>query len=158
MTDAQKKDNDELLATFKAITKGNMPAIKFLFLWFYYCHEIDDVLDTMEDGRPVLSKEKILRTYARAFELYNDAFYVENQRTLYPVVVMITNNYADSVQWERDPVEYRRVIADVLCEAGNEMMNMVACVIGGYEWMRHWSPRIREISWTRQHDSTGRHI
>lgn len=159
MTEAEiKKVNDELLDTFKALTKGNPQAIKFLFLWFYYCHEIDDVLDTMEDGRPTLPKEVILRTFARALEVYNDPFYVEHQRVLYPVAAMITNSYANSVQWEHSPQAHHRLIADVLRCCGNEMLVMVAMICGGYEYARKWSAALWEKTWAMQHSPDGRPI
>jgi hypothetical protein len=154
----QKKINDDLLESFRVITKGNIKAMRFLFIWFYYCHEIDDVLDTMEDGRPIQPKEVILRSYARAFEVYNDPFYVEHQKFLFPVAVLVTNSYADSVQWERSPHEHHRLIADVLRCCGNEMLCAVAYLCGTYDDLRRTSAQLWEKTWQMQHDPTGRPI
>jgi len=136
----------------KALCCGNREAMTFCDLWYRYCHAIDDLLDTMEDGRPTMSKEQILSIFFNAAFLYNCPFYRAHAHLLSPVVVMVTNMYADSVAWERSPIARRRIMADVLRTCGDEMYFTVAMICGGEAHMRDMSLKIRERDWIGQHD------
>lgn len=134
-----------------ALCLNNVEAMRFSELWFRYCHRIDDIVDNMEDGRPTTPPEEIIESYVMAAVLYNLPFYVQNRDMLFPVVLSVTNAYADSVAWEKSPVNRRRVIADVLRCCGNEMLFVVAMVVGGWSHVRKMSPMIRDRSWVLQH-------
>ena len=136
----------------KALCCGNREAMTFCDLWYRYCHAIDDLLDTMEDGRPTMSKEQILSIFFNAAFLYNCPFYRAHAHLLSPVVVTVTNMYADSVAWERSPIARRRIMADVLRTCGDEMYFTVAMICGGEHHMRDMSLKIRERDWIGQHD------
>ncbi len=140
------------------VCKGNRDAIQFCGHWYRYAHFVDDVWDTREDGRPTMSSEKLLEGFITAALLFNSKFFVENRSLLFPIVLMITNQYADSVIWEKSPIAHRRTIADVLRCCGNEMFFIVAMIIGGWEHARNMSPKIRETDWLRQHDAEGNPI
>lgn len=116
-----------------------------------YCHQIDDLIDNREDGKPTTTPEQILKIPVNALLLYNHPFYMVHREMLMPVVLLVTNAYADSVAWEKSPSASERAIADVIRCCGNEMFFMVALICGGYEHMRRLSPRIREHSWHLQH-------
>jgi len=137
------------------VCKGNAAALQFCNLWYHYCHGIDDLIDTKEDGRPTLSNEKIISIFFNAAMLYNCPFYMANHQHLFPIVLTVTNAYADSVAWERSPVAHRRTIADALRTCGDEMFFMVAMLTGGVSHMRNVSARIRERDWILQHDKNG---
>jgi len=128
---------------------GNREAMEFCTLWFHYCHLIDDLVDAVD--RP--ENEKMLEAFALANALYTTKFYQQNQTMLHPLVMMITNAYADSVKWEKSSVHRRSTIADVLRCVGNEMFFTVAYVCGGWQHQRSVSSRIRERSWELQHDA-----
>ncbi len=134
---------------------GNQDAMLFCDLWYRYCHAIDDLLDTIEDGRPTMSKEQILSVFFCAAFLYNSRFYLQNAGALGPVVLMVTNMYSDSVAWEKSPLAHRRAMADVLRTCGDEMYFMIALLCGGLEHMREMSLAIRERDWLGQHDKDG---
>jgi hypothetical protein len=136
----------------KVLCCGNLDAMTFCDLWYRYCHAIDDLLDTMEDGRPTMSQEQVLSIFFNAAFLYNCPFYRSNAHLLSPVVVMVTNMYADSVVWERSPIARRRIMADVLRTCGDEMYFAVALICGGERHMRDMSLKIRERDWIGQHD------
>jgi len=142
----------ETHAFAREVCNGNKDALSFCDLWYAYCHQIDDLIDCKEDGRPTMSDEAILRIFVIAAMLYNCPFYVEHRQHLFPVVIMTTNLYADSVAWERSPVNRRRAIADVLRCCGDEMFAMVAMICGGWAHVRNVSPRIRERDFQLQHD------
>lgn len=135
-----------------ALCLNNSEAMAFCEMWFIFCHACDDLIDNMEDGRPTTPPENILSTFALAAVLYNSPFYVQHRNMLFPMVLSVTNAYADSVAWERSPIQRRRNIADVLRCCGNEMLFIVAMIIGGWKHARKVSPIIRERSWVLQHD------
>lgn len=135
----------------KALCKGNGQAIHFCSLWFLYCHRIDDLID----NRTGVTNDEILEMLLCAAAIYNCDFYIANRQMLYPIVLMVTNQFADSVAWENDSVEHRRKMADVLRCCGNEMFFAVAMLVGGWGHVRIWSPKIRERDWLLQHDEKG---
>lgn len=138
------------------LCKGNKAAEEFCSLWYRYAHFIDDIIDLKEDGRPTMSNEDILATFVDAALLYNCPFFVANRQHLFPLVISITNQYADSVAWERSPVEGKRKIADVLRCCGDEMLLMVAMIVGGWKHMREMSLKIRWRDYELQHDAEGK--
>lgn len=148
-------NESECHAFTREICKGDRAAVEFCSLWYAYCHAIDDLVDEKVDGRPTLSNEKIIQIFANAALLYNCPFFVRNREHLFPIVLMVTNQYADSVAWEKSPLAHRRTIADVLRCCGDEMFFMVAMICGGYEHMRAVSGRIRDRDWILQHDANG---
>lgn len=152
---SENQQNIEAHAFTREVCRGDPSAIQFCDLFYTYCHAIDDLLDTIEDGRPTMPKEEILAIFINAALLYNCPFYLAHRANLFPTVITVTNLYADSVAWERDPRPHRRAMADVLRCCGDEMMLMVAMITGGWKHMRSLSPRIRETDWLRQHDKDG---
>lgn len=136
----------------KAISNGDLDAEKFCYDFFQYVHLIDDLIDTMEDGRPTMSTETILGTFNLAIDIYNGPFYLKNRHLLEGIIRSITNAYADVVLFEKAPEPEKRAIADVVRCCGNECLFMVAFICGGWDHMRKLSPMIRHRSWLLQHD------
>lgn len=142
----------------RELCAGNADAEVFCTIWYRYCHAIDDILDTRMDGRPTMTIDAILETFALATLLYNCNFFIQNRHMLLGVALSVTNMYADSANWERDPEPHRRAMADTLRCCGDEMLLMVAFLIGGWPHMRKLSPAIRERDWLMQHDKDGNPI
>ena len=117
-------------------------------MWFVYCHAIDDLIDDVTRPTP----ERLLEVFIQANALFTCAFYQAFAATLQPVVLLITNAYADSVAWEGAAVTARGAISDVIRCNGNEMFFIVAMLCGGWKHARSLSARIRERSWQLQHD------
>lgn len=134
---------------------GDRSAVEFCNLWYHYCHGIDDLLDTMTDGRPVLKQEEIIRLFFKAAILFNSDFFVKHRGFLFPIVLQTTNTYADSVAWEKSSKRHLRQIGDVFRTCGNEMFFMVALLCGGLDHMRSLSPLVKEGDWLGQHDKNG---
>lgn len=143
------------LKLFRVICRDNQNAISFGLLWVRYNDEVDNLIDTVEDGRPIFTKEQILRVFVTALEVYNHPFYVEHRHHLHMVAALVTNTYTDSVLWERSPVESRRKMADVLRFCGNEMIFAMAMICGGYDHCRKLSQQIRDGDWKFHHDDEG---
>jgi hypothetical protein len=147
----QDEQHPDVHAFTKLVCNDNKDAIDCCDLFYRYCHGIDDLLDTMEDGRPTMPKEEILSIFIMAGCLYNCPFFRKHSMTLFPVIIAITNSYADSVAWERDPLAHRRTIADVLRTVGDDFFFMIAMICGGWSHMRKVSGQIREVDYLRQH-------
>jgi len=138
------------------LCKGNQAAMAFNDIYYNYCHAIDDLLDTMRDGRPRMSKDQILSTFFTAALLYNSSFFVDNREMLFPIILDITSTYAVSVGWEQSPKPHLRAIGDVFRTCGNRMYYMVALLCGGESHALNMIRRIHEEDYLRQHDADGR--
>jgi len=139
-----------------ALCNGNPAAMSFCDLWYRYCHAIDDLIDTLEDGRPTMAKDQIISIFFTAALLYNCEFYQANRTLLGPIVLQVTNTYRDSVAWENASASHLRAMADVFRTCGNEMFVMVALICGGESHMRKMSMAIKERDWLGQHCRDGR--
>lgn len=131
------------------LTAGDLVAADWLIKWKKYCHDIDDLIDEL------FSPEHLLNVLAQAVELYSHSFFLAHVNHLRPIVISVTNAYADSVRWERSGKLDEQRMADVLRFAGVEMYCMVAAICGGYAHMRKYSPQIRKHTWANNHDQTG---
>lgn len=150
-----QKDAEEGAKWNVELCCGNQNAMRFCDHWYHYCHGIDDLIDTIRDGRPRMSKDQIISLFFRAALLYNCDFYVNNRDVLAPIVLLITNTYRDSVAWEQSPRSDLRKMGDVFRTCGNEMLIMVALICGGEAHMRKMSLAIKERDFVLQHDSLG---
>jgi hypothetical protein len=146
--DPQVVEQPSLHEFCREVCLGNSDAMDFCNSWFIYCHAIDDLIDDNERPKP----ERLLEVFIQANVLFSCAFYVAFHVSLQPIVLLITNAYADSVAWEASPEPHRRAIADVIRCCGNDMFFAVAMICGGWKHARSLSPRIRERSWILQHE------
>ena len=137
------------------LCKGNEQAMQTCDLWYSAVHGLDDLVDSLQDGRPRMSREQMIKLFFTFACLYNSPFYVANRDTLFPIVAQVTNTWADSVAWEHSPKAHLRTMADVFRICGDEFFIMVALLTGGYEHMRTMSMKIKERDWTGQHTAEG---
>ena len=135
---------------------GNRDAMVFSDCWYNYCHAVDDLIDTLEDGRPTMSKDQMISLFFMAAVVYNSKFYRDHQSMLFPIVLSTTNAYADSVAWEKSPKAHLRAMADVMRTCGNEMYKMIALICGGEQHMKAMGRKIMERDWLGQHDEHGK--
>lgn len=143
-------DESEAHKFAEEVCMGNREAIEFVSLWYTWCHFLDDIIDGMEDGRPTMDKETMIQGFLTSAVMYSCPFYKKHTELLLGCVIGTTNSYADSVAWERSPIDHRRNIGNILRTCGNEMFFLVACILGGIKHMRNVSQRIRETDFLRQ--------
>lgn len=110
---------------------GNTEASSFLKLWSQYVHDIDDLVDG-----DVTTKESQIRSYALACVVLTHPFFIKHVDRLRDVVLLITNDYADSVAWEGSKEEWQRRFSDVLRHSGATMVREVMLLVGGYDHLR----------------------
>jgi hypothetical protein len=137
---------------------GNTEAMSFGDVWYGYAHGVDDLIDTMKDGRPTMSRDQIISLFFCAAVLYNHPFYMKNQALLYPLILETTNLYKLSAGWEGSPKPHLRAIADVLRSCGLKMHTAIALICGGESHMINIARRMYEKDWLGQHDDNGNPI
>lgn len=145
------QNDAKLLARLQEILHPQPDAVKFFLAWNEYCHYIDDLVDGDIERTP----ESILKMGAMAAAIYSSNFYHRYYTQLYPVVLMITNEYGDSVKWERSNEEWKHRQADTLRHCGNNMLMVIVGIVGGYDAMREVSEMIRTTSYTQHHTVEG---
>jgi len=149
------KDAETARAWNIELCRGNQDAMHFCDLWYRYCHGIDDLIDTLRDGRPRMSKDQMVGLFFQAALLYGSTFYVQNRDALLPIVLDITDTYRNSIAWEHASAKHLRQMADVFRTCGNRMYSMVALLCGGEQHMRTMSLKITERDFILQHDAAG---
>lgn len=141
-----------------AICKGDQDAMNCNNLAFSFFHALDDFRDEREDGRPKMNDEQTIEMFAITAAFYNCPFYVRNREMLFPIMLNITNSWADSLMWERSSLKHRRTIANVLSAVGDEFYMAVALICGGWSHMRAISGKLRERDWLSQHGENGERL
>lgn len=149
------KDGQEARKWNIELCQGNDVAMVYCDLWYRYCHGIDDLIDTMQDGRPRMAKDQMVSLFFTAALLYNSTFYLQHRDVLAPIVLLVTNTYRDSIAWEQSSKPHLRKMGDVFRTCGNEMYVMVALICGGEAHMRKMSMAIKERDFVLQHDDSG---
>lgn len=140
------------------LCKGDQSAMQFCHEWYLYCHLIDDICDSMRDGRPRMSREQIISTFFKAAILYNSSFFLANRELLFPIILETTLTYQISVSWEGSPLAHRRLIGDVFRTCGNKLYSMVALITGGEHHALAMTKKIHERDFLKQHDAEGNPI
>ena len=124
-----------------AAANGNLDALHFLGTWNAYCHAVDDLVD-----KPETSAESKVQTFVLANIVYSTKFYQSHAAELQIPVILLSNAYADSVDWCNAPEHTKRQAADILRFSGNEMILAVAFICGGWQLVRKLSPQLRVVS------------
>lgn len=122
---------------------SNEQAYVFVNGCFHYFHMIDDLMDgeVKEDN----IREYVINLLNFTKDLFSTPFYQNNRLELSGVIDMITNAYADSLAWESADKPFSS-ISNVIRSQGNDIICIVAKIIGGYNLMRSVSLKIRELS------------
>lgn len=140
---------DELQELCIKIANGNQEAFEFIILWNGLCHSIDDVVDC--SGK---NPEFIIKSFMSVFSLCEHPFYKKYSASLYSVIVLTANAFADS----NDERLIILQIKDTLRFYGNEMLMWIAFITGGHQLMREISWKLRAISYNEHHGSSNQPI
>jgi hypothetical protein len=125
---------------------GNVDALVFLLSWNSYIHAVDDLVDE------AMTPDLLLDCLMQANALYATPFWIANSARLAGIIALVANAYADSLKFEHGPEDWKRRHADVLRQAGNEMVIAVAQIVGGWRHARSISLRVREQAYHEQHE------
>lgn len=121
-------------------------ALDFLQAWTLYAHAIDDIVDNDRKD-----PEKFIDTLALANCVYSSSFYQAYNPFLRSIVLSVTNDFADSLKWEKATEEWKARWADTLRFCGNQMVVAVATIVGGWQLARQVSLLLREDSYMNHH-------
>lgn len=139
------------------LCNGNHEALQWIQIGRQYVHEVDDLIDIDLPASDIAKgAERMCKIGALAIELYAHPFFAKHSAALGQAMVINTNNYADSVLWEKSEIKWRRDYADWARHGWIDVLLVVAYICGGYEHMRNESQALRSISYDDHHDETGR--
>lgn len=144
--------DDKLYARLQVLNV-NPEAVRFIKAYIEYCHDIDDIIDNA-----ITDPEFILKTFLKAAAIFSSNFYVKHSEQLYPLIIVITNSYADSVQFERSKEGWKLQASDVLRHCAIDMVLLVVGIVAGYDAVREISPLLREHNYNQHHDAEGKPI
>jgi alpha-D-ribose 1-methylphosphonate 5-triphosphate diphosphatase PhnM len=140
--------NAELVEIYGEACADNIDALAFLWAFHRYAHKVDDLIDER------FTPERLLSALSLATTMYSTPFWIENSARLSGAMQVVGNTYADSVAWERSGEKWKAEVADVIRLVGNDMVIVVAQIVGGWEHGRRISQRLREFAWRYQHKET----
>lgn len=137
----------------REITKGNQAAYNFLVRFHELAHLIDDMIDEATGDE---WKLRLLLKLITFFSL--DPFYQQHKEQLFPMVIVALNDYATSVEWEKELVDDKphKIMADHLRSNAQTVVEYVAFLCGGIENMRQVTDISWENSWRNHHDAEGK--
>jgi len=138
---------------YRKAVGDNEPALNFLLAFHRYCHEIDDFID---DG--VRAPDKFIALLVHANVLYTLPFFALHARELSAAVATITRAYADSLWLTASEEAWKRQMGDTLRFAGNDMVRLVAQILGGYDRAREVSGNLILVAHEHHHDEQGNPI
>lgn len=129
---------------------GNALALDFIVKWHHYCHEIDDIVDL-----PDWSQARVLNCLDFCHELHSHPYYRLHHQRLEVVIALATRWWLTSVEWEHDPVSWKRKWADVLRHSGNLLLEAVAFQCGGWNNLCEISRPLLGACYVYHHDKHG---
>lgn len=139
MNQAERKINTmKVENAIQMACKGNKDAESYLWAIARVARALDDHTDGDHDADiPRLVVDAMVN-------IPGNAFYLANQTRLVPVQALALNAWMDSNQWETAGGERSRQ-ALVLRDYINELVQLVALIVGGWDHMRDVSMQVREL-------------
>ena len=172
---------DEALIT--RFCKGNREAMEFFIMFSAWVHAIDDLVDGIASPQPTADspestvqspqsrvqtegcqriptakdREEIVAAFAQGVLVLSHPFYLRNIAALRMTVMLIANQYADSVRWEKSDAaeEWQARWADTHRSCGLELAKAIALICGGWELVRGVSAELETVCYWDHHDEQG---
>lgn len=131
------------------IQEGSEAAL-FLKAVLGWVHAIDDIED--EETTP----EFRLRTHVMGVSVMSSNYYQRHAAQLYLPLLLVANNYADSLHLEKSGLSWKRSLADMLRCSSIYLLQAVILIEGGWEALRGISELIHENGYYLQHNEEGK--
>ena len=139
-------DKSPLTDSIGYALKGNQSAFEFFLLVRDVLHFWDDLIDRDRQ----ISDETINASMFKALVyLPGNSFYRQFFDTLNPILVNAIGNWHAANKFEQGDVERNLQVAFVIRSDYANILIQCAYLIGGYEWMLHVTPLIRDM-WTTE--------
>jgi hypothetical protein len=128
--------------------KERPQALDFIDRYVTYANLVDDIVDEKD----YQNAKRILEHANTAETLHSHPYWIANIVWLRPVLLVVHNDYADSVEYDAMVEGDTKVLADALRIAAFHVV--VATVYNelGYAAMREISPKFRYALWKRHKD------
>ena len=99
-----------------------------------------------------------MAAFAQGVLVLSHPFYLRNVIALRLTVMLIANQYADSVRWEKDEAaeEWQARWADTHRSCGLELAKAIALICGGWELVRAVSAELETVCYWDHHDEEGK--
>jgi len=133
----RKNEHDFLMK----VLCGNASAVDFCEVLF----RISQVLDDLYDGDKQVDREHLVDVlgWESLIRLPNNPFYIQYFHVLNPIMQAAIVDWMDANKLERGR-DHEKNIAFVLRDSIGGIISHCALLVGGYAWMREWSPKIRQ--------------
>lgn len=129
---------------------SNTDAYVWCSAYIILAHAIDDLCDGDKTDY-----EHINKTFEFAAKLYSDLFYRNHIHLLYPLVIMSSNSYTDSISMNKSNSTWKKQHGDVLRHNANDVTLMCIEIVGGIDARREASMQLRELSYKQHHTLEG---
>jgi len=121
--------------------KENQAAVEFVLNLMFIARVWDDIIDRDK----TITNDFINRMmWIALVEIPSNLFYSQYVHYLTPLIRDYINSWLDANNLEKG-TEHDKHIAFVLRDMVGNIIIQCAYIIGGYDWMREVSPKIREI-------------
>ena len=134
--------NQDHYNLMKEVSVGNNDAFDYLLIMSKVFRSWDDLYD--EDR--LVTKETANECFsALSFDLSRNKFFVENRQALEAFVFIAWNAWMDSNEWKANVDKMKGLCAWFIRDWCNEIMPLVAWLVGGAEHARAISLKCREM-------------
>lgn len=123
------------------VLKNDRDAVKFVMDIAGISRIWDDLYD---QDRKVDPYDLNLAFWRALVEIPSNPFYVQYQYQLIPLLREYINNWMDANEFERGD-HHQKTLAFVLRDSLGGLLAQCAYILGGYDWMRQMSPKIRAV-------------
>lgn len=142
-TTAERQQNAERVdKLIDLAARGDASASIYLRTIAGAARVLDDLIDKDHELPP---SEIVLAFAGLLVGLNHNAFFVRNREALTTLHQMALNAWLDANEWEQSQDPDRRIYAQVLRDAVNEILPAVAYLTGGWPHMRDVSRQTREL-------------
>jgi CO dehydrogenase/acetyl-CoA synthase gamma subunit (corrinoid Fe-S protein) len=127
---------------FLTVSKGDRSAAEFLSMIFHTAHVWDDLIDK----DTVVSDQSINSAFlCTLVHLPRNAFYRQNFELLNPVIVTAIHNWMVANKLEATEAEEDLRIAFISRSGYVDVINQVAFIVGGTDWVADVGPVVRRF-------------
>lgn len=135
-------------AKLAEMLKERPQALEFIKLYVSYANLVDDIVDEKD----FQNSKKFLQHANSAETLHSHPYWIANIDWLRSVLLIVHNDYSDSVEYDTVMQGDSKVLADALRIAGFHVIAAVVYKELGYDAMREISPAFRYALWKRHKD------
>jgi hypothetical protein len=141
-TPEERKKNDSTVdMVLKQCCKDDEHAFDYLAKICFVSRVFDDQMDK---DYSVPDKMLCEAYFILLAGLWDNPFFREHESKLIPLHIASFNSFMDSNKWAKEGDSLRKIYAHVIKDFINELLGVVAYIVGGYDHMRVVSMAVKE--------------